>query len=533
MTKAKRIASYEAMRGTFAEDVARGRWDVGFWAWRFLGVLLHPGQLRLGDAYIRRNQTGWRAAFNTICLAAGNRAGKTMALAIVVFHSCFYKMGSEPPLDETDAEAKRWRTRPYMWFHFAISQEVADLLFDEIIHLLSGVHPAQHDGCPLVDDIEAAGGTKIATTDIKYKGDYRWVVLDPLLGGAEIHFRTTGEKALGSLGRDMHGVSVDECGLEPRLLWIVDNVLHLRRLGTGGQLFLVSTPEEGLTEFADFWFLGDPEAPDRRPHRFSMRMSTRENIGYGISQDVFDEMTADMSPDHIKQNIDGFFVQGRFAYFNVNSVDGAFIEDMPEEQSVRKGHRYVQGVDPALKIDSMWSIVLDMTREPARGVRAEQKRGKKTTAGIVEFAQNVHNSYDQPNKNADCITAVDAVGFGGKMFKEMLDEGIPGASRAVESGGTTMKKRKLLGDLRSMLDSGKLKMPRSGAWLKVRRQLLGYKLEDGSIEQDAVMALAYAISEVRRNPVDGFDAIDFNAYAVDGPIMAPRMDFRRRRRQDG
>lgn len=500
----------------FNADLARGRWDPEFWAWCFLGVCLHPGQIKFVKAYIRRNATGWRAAYNTICLSAGNRAGKTMALAIVILHSCFYKMGSEPPTDaNSESAVRKWRERPYLWFHFAIAQEIADLVFDEVVNLLAGVHVAQKAGCPLIDAIHAAGGDKIATTDIKYKGDYRWVVLDKMLGGAEIHFRTTGERALGSLGRDMHGVSFDECGLEPRLKWIVDNVMQLRRLGTGGQLYLISTPEEGLTEFADHWFMGDPEAPDRRPNRLSLRMSTRDNIGYGIDQAVFDELTADMSPEHVAQNIDGYFIQGRTAYFNSASVDAAFVDGLPEKSAPRNRHSYVQGIDPAIKVDSLWSVVFDMTDEVCFGVNIERARGKKTVDGIVELAETMHFTYDNDRAGLKtfCATAIDATGFGGKMFKEALDEGIPGGVKAIEFGGTTQRKRKLLGDLRTMIDSGRLKMPREGLWLQVRRQLLGYKLDDRHIEQDAVMALACAVAIIRSTPAGSTaDATDFNAF---------------------
>jgi hypothetical protein len=44
-------------------------------------------------------------------------------------------------------------------------------------------------------------------------------------------------------------------------------------------------------------------------------------------------------------------------------------------------------------------------------------------------------------------------------------------------------------------------LPRKGSyWPQVRRQLLGYKLDDGKIEQDAVMTLAMAVRHALRNP---------------------------------
>lgn len=477
------------------------RWDVVGFARDFLGIELHKGQKRAVEAYLLRGRDGWHAAFHTIALSAGNRAGKTLLFCIIILHACIFKIGLKPPASAAGERA--WLRASYFWFHFAIAQEIAELVFSEIMAILAGIHPAQKGrGCRLAEVYPVvADGSK------KFNGDYRWIVFAPELGGAEVHFRTTGEKGIGSLGRDMHGISFDECGLERNLRWIVDNVLHLRRLGTGGQLFLFSTPEEGLTEFADMWYLGEPAAPDRQAGRVSLRMSTRDNIGYGLSQGTFDELTAEMDVDHIKQNIDGYFIQGRLAYFNNRSVDDAFDPELPEREPARRNGVYVQGLDPALKYDSTFSVIFQsvVLPEDAKtgritlfGVRVERLRGKQTTESVVALAADGHNAYDVARLGSRCSTAVDATGFGGKLFKDALEKDIPFV-RAIEFGGSVQAKRKLLGDLRTMLDEGRILMPRYGLWLVVRRQLLGYKLHDDKIETDAVMALACAVAEARRS----------------------------------
>jgi hypothetical protein len=236
---------------------------------------------------------------------------------------------------------------------------------------------------------------------------------------------------------------------------------------------------------------------------------------------------------HIDQNIDGFFIQGRNAYFNAGTVDACFIDDLPERQLAENMHAYAQGVDPALRHDSTWSLVFDVildseTGEPwATGVRADQMHGKQTTEGIVTLAAEAHWAYEverperegQPGVRAHCATAIDATGFGGHMFKEALEQVIP-TVRAVEFGGNAQKKRKLLGDLRTMIDSGRLKMPRTGIWLKVRRQLLGYKLDDRAIEQDAVMALAVAVAQMKRVDSDAWKPVKWDWRLSRQPVPA-------------
>jgi hypothetical protein len=504
----------------FKADLARGHWDIEFFALRFLGIRVHPGQVRFLKALLTRNHTKWRAAYLTILLSAGNRAGKTLAMTIAIAHSCIYKVGKKPP-GSSDKDFGRWMKAEYTAFHFAIQQEIAELVFMDLVKIASGTHEGQINGtCPLTDEIG-----QWATWDKKYQGEYRHFVFHEMLGGAQIHFRTTSERGLGSLGRDMDLITYDECAHDSHLDFVFGEVLNLRRMGTGGQLILASTPTEGITGFSDLWETGNPEAPDRAPDRMAVRMSTRDNVGYGLQQDVFDRLVADMPEELVKQNIEGYFIEGRTNYFSALKVDEAFKDDLPELQTAKHLHVYAQGVDAALTYDSSWSVVLDSTDyrrgKPVVGVKVTRQRGSsgKTTDSIVALASDSHNAYTstKPNLRASCATAIDATGFGGKMFREALDGISP--LRAIEFGGSKQKKLKLLGDLKTAIDQGKLIMPRHGLWLVGRRQMAGYKLADRGIEQDFVMALACAWAEVRRSggPDDG-QVVTFNPFAPERDV---------------
>lgn len=489
----------------FGLDLLRARWDISFFARRFLGFEPHIGQERLWSGVLMRDSTGWRPRYLDISCVAGNRSGKTLALAVLILHSTIFKLGMEPPNPTSERAVKRWSNAPYEWYHFAIAQETSELAYIEIVRLLSGIHEAQQNGCPLTDAL----GKEVADWSRKYRGEYLWLKVHPVLGGGEIHFRTTGEKAIGSLGKDMHGVSFDEAGFEPHFDFVINEVLHLRRLSTGGQLILIGTATEGITAFADKWEEGNSEAPDRKRDSFSVRISTRDNIGYGIDQSMFDRIVASLPPNLIPQNIDGHFIEGRLNFFPAQSVDRAFVKGehddlcvvscpvvhgLPEQQQAQRGHRYVQGVDPAVTNDSMWSIVLDSTLEGlAVGVSAARIKGRTTGPAIAALASNQHRSFDVPGSG--CITAIDATSMGGKIFRDLLTIT---PVHSIEFGGTRGKKLKLLNDLRSMLDRNQMRFPRSGPWLELRRQLLGYKLIDKNLETDAVMALAVAVAMVKR-----------------------------------
>jgi hypothetical protein len=491
----------------FRVALQRARWDIDYFALRFLGIQGHPGQQRFWNTGLMRLEDGWRAAYLTIAVSAGNRAGKTLGLAVYILHSTLFKLGLPAPLGDKDRSLMAWLKTPYDWWHFGLQGEVAELVHLELTRILSGTHPAQKGrGCLLAEAL----GPEVANTTTKERGDYPWVQLHPALGGGQIHFRSTSERALGSLGKEMNGISWDECAFSSDFDFVVDEVLHNRRLGSGGQLILISTSTEGLTAFTDRWNLGDPSAPDRSPEAMSLRISTRDNVGYGLDEVTFGRLLQGMPPYLIPQNIDGYAIEAKSAFFGAQSVDAMFTKALPEDDMPQDGHRYAQGVDPALTFDSTWAVTLDMTNpEQIIGVRARRKTGRQTTLSVSALVAEGHRTFT--TQRAMCYTAIDATGFGGKVFYDLLNGLHP--MRAVEFGGARSKKLRLLLDLKAGIEKGRMRLPRHGIWLALRRQLLGYKLNDRKIQTDAVMALAVAWHEVMRQPSKVADDTTFDFYA--------------------
>ena len=254
----------------FAADMLRARWDVDFFCERFLGFTPHPGQSRLFRAYIMRDESRWMARFLTIAIG-GREPGwqDPRPRRRDPSRDASSRWARSRPTRSTSGPSSDGLSLSYEWYHFGVHSEVAELVFYEITPLLSGHHEAQKHGCPLTQTL----GEGVADWSQKYRGEYLMISLHPLLGGGVIHFRTTGERAIGSLGKDMHGVSFDECAFEPNFDFVIDEVLHMRRLSTGGQLFLIGTMTEGLTAFADKWQEGNPEAPDKKVDSYSVRIS--------------------------------------------------------------------------------------------------------------------------------------------------------------------------------------------------------------------------------------------------------------------
>ena len=486
------------------EDLKAGRENPAFFAERFLGVKMNPGQQRWASACVERSENGWSPKYLTTVVSAGNRAGKTLAMALVIFHSCFYKLGIRPPRPNDQEDALRWLKEPYEWYHIGIQQETAELVYRELSMIFQGIHPAQKGRkSPLFQELG-----KIVSIDKKYRGEYLWFQFNKAVGGANIHFRTTQDKAKALLGKDMNGISFDEAAFDQHLMTIYQEVLNLRRLSTGGQLHFISTPTEGINDYADLWELGNPENPNRDNQFISYRMSTRDNIGFGLSQENFDSIIRQQVDYLVPQNIDGFFIEAREAYFHSIQVEKAFSPDLPDEVEPIKAHRYVQGCDPAVASDATWSVVLDYTdRKKIHGVRARKKSGRQTLTALVNMLRESHLLY---NQGATCTTIIDSTGFGGKMFMQELS--IIKPLRQVDFSGTKSKKLEILSDLKAMIDKEMVVFPKSGIWLELRRQLLGYKLDDRKLETDSVMALAVAIRHASRSASETVADAKFNYF---------------------
>jgi len=427
-------------------------------------------------------------------------------MAVVCLHHALYKLGIASP-DASDPQSyKRWSDAPYEWYHVGIQQETAELVFREIETLLGGSHPAQKGrGCAIIKELG-----KVIDTQKRYRGEYAWVKFNPVVGGASIHFRTTQDRAKALLGKDMNGISFDEAAFEPHLLMIYQEVLNLRRLSTGGPLHFIGTPSEGINDYAELWEKGNLDNPARDEKFISFRLSTRDNIGYGLTQENFDDVVRQQAEYLIPQNIDGYFIEARDAFFWSQSVLALY---KPLEDDVKpiRHHRYIQGVDPGISHDATWAITLDITeRNKIRGVRIRKRSGKQSISAVVNMVREGHLLYSQDG--AFCTTIVDSTGLGGRLFQQEFSMIRP--LRGFDFGGTKAKKVELLNDLKAVIDKGQLELPMGGPWDELRRQLLIYKLDDKKLEQDAVMALAIAVRHALRNPEKGVENPSFTYFGV-------------------
>lgn len=476
-------------KGLTQEDairLQRGQ-DFEVFCEEICGIRLNRAQKRIA----RRLRVGpdrkWR--FKTGHIVAANQIGKTLVTALIILWACCYKIGIDP------RDTEGWLHAAYLWLHLGPVQQQAYHALKDIRRIIKNEHPAQYD--------DAAKKTRgrfptalVEETKVEkyYDGLVFW-------NGAEAHFRTGENKAEAILGYRAAGISVDECAFLDHLAVIVDEVLYMRLIASKGPLLLISTPN-GMNDFFDFvdavrstglepkgetegmvWELGD---------RWLVWAFIDDNLGYGIDAEEIERMERTINPATKEQQLRGAFLEPAEAFFVPQAqILAAFDNSLPQEQQPVPGHVYVEFWDPSISSDPTTVIVLDVTEKPWVGVYHRHYEKPLDVTQLVGEMYRVHRYYHDfkdpknwlsvPSKST---CGFDATSMGGQIVLGLLQPLHP--KHPVNFGGNATKLPALI-NLRDLLTRGDIKLP--GSWLKVRQELLNYKLKDDKIKQDNVMAL--------------------------------------------
>lgn len=472
------------------EHLDKGRYDIEYFARNVLGIDPNPSQVRWFQL-INPAEDGWQWRMKMVVHVAANQIGKTLGLSIIVLWAATYKIGI--PTDDPE----QWYDAPYQWFHVAPSQNQAYLLLQDMRMIIRSGHPAQvrtGRNCILPEGFV----TESNSIETYYSGLI-------FAHGAIIQFRTTEEKARALLGRRLDGISFDECAFERHLHSVINEVLMMRLIATGGPLLMVSTPN-GMDEFYEIV----TGIQDRSQEVSELRVwvnwdlresvvwsEVRDNIGYGLSQEEVDRMEVSLNPDTKEQQLRGAFLSASDVYFiPQDRVINAFDPALPHKQPPKAGHKYVIFWDPSASSDPTACIVLDVTKKPWVGVYFDHRPKPTGIDRLIPQMVGLHTIYNgathrlgaMPKSTA--ITAYDATSMGGAIIKQHLKGITP--QKPVNFAGGRRVKDDALSNLRAGMLQGWVKFPAS--WTRLKREVLNYRRDDAKIEQDSVMAAAGAVS---------------------------------------
>jgi hypothetical protein len=474
------VAKAQLSQEEFLRVLSIGR-DPARFAEDILQVRLNRAQRRWLRLLVRPDGT-WR--MKGFVHVAANQIGKTLGLAIIILWAITYKIGM-PKHD-----VGKWVDVPYTWYHVSPTQQQAYLPLRDIEQLIKGAHPAQGDRRPVYPEQ--------MVEFVKLEGYYDGV---RTIFGAEAQFRTTEEKAKALQGRRAAGISFDEAAFEIHLSAVINEVLLMRLISTGGPLIVVSTPN-GMNQYYDLVQsivdtgtrpedAEDGERSWETAHGWGLLWSVIEdNVGFGVTEDEVAWRRASLDPAIRDQQLAGAFVSPSEAFFvPADPIVKAFRDDMPDSTPPVPGHAYVAFWDPSVSTDPTVGIVLDVTRKPWRGVwmvRAEKPWPVTDLILQIGAAHALYGSArDKHLGPSRVITGWDATSMGGALLRQQLTGVTP--SRPLNFAGPSMKIDTLT-NLRAALSMGDIILPSS--WISLRRELLNYRLDDKKIQQDTVMCLA-------------------------------------------
>lgn len=486
----------------FLLALTQGSEELITFAEQILGVDLNRAQKRWFIAAAK----GPNWLNKIIVHVAANQIGKTLGLAILILWACHYKVGLERPKNDIEGDYQRWFDTAYQWFHLAPTQQQAYLVLRDIRQLVDGTHAAQRRKSLFPQQLV----TFLKVED--YEGLQMW-------NGSIVQFRTTDDRAKALQGRRAAAISYDEAAFEPHLTSVVNEVLLMRLIAFGGPLFLVSTPD-GINDYYEIVMPIREQGELVADQTWVKDSSTlvwstvHDNIGYGLTAEGVEQMEAALDESTRDQQLRGAFLEPSEAFFvPTSSMLAAFVE-MPDVVGPEPGRAYVTFWDTAARTDPVVGVVLDVTTVPWRGVYFKRYLKPPPQDALLLEMRALHGLYNgavSPDKarHSRALTGWDATGMGGVMLRQQLSDIRP--SHALNFGGPKAKIN-MLTNLRAALSTHKLLLPKT--WMRMQRELTGYRLDDTKIQQDCVMALAGAAELASR----GFSGVQQRKFDPSGRV---------------
>ena len=299
--------------------------DPAFFAARFLGVALHPGQRR----WLERSTTRENA------LVTGNRWGKSFVSAVKLIHHAVYRLR---PLQYDTAGH-------YRAVCASITQDQANLVFRQLVRLVRQ--------SPIISGL---------VDSIRYTPYPRLTFGN----GAAVEARSTQNRGEYLLGNDYDLFIFDEVAFESAPEYVVEEVIMMRLADREGRLDLVSTPN------GKNWFYRRCRdiMQQKRPGYFQSGDS-RENPH--ISRVFLDERLRYFSETRVRQNIMGQFIDSGGEILKSEYIDralAAYRSAPPDSDTVR----YLTGWDLARKRTATVGVTVAVCDRFARVVALERFR---------------------------------------------------------------------------------------------------------------------------------------------------------------
>lgn len=460
--------------------IERGKTDIVFFAWYFLGLKLHPGQIR-----IIRNATGM---VNVI--VSGNRFGKTVLIAVRHIWFCFYKIG----WDASSGEA--WSKVRYRTVALAPDGKILSLDFDTIMAIMTSRFVISPKGSPVVTN-KCRLGWWIETDRCR-------TTPNPFISFQDstgiLFYSTSDDKGTKAQGDFFGYGSYDEGGRSHWLQLELEQNLGPRFSELNAPMDLVSTPAVDSPSLGYHYDIFQKGLRGEDGFK-SFEGSAYENVY--LPKHYFEREEERLRGNPIiEQVLNGKFVFAGSALYPLDEIQAAKDASLDASVGYQDGHKYVVGIDTALGDDEFVITVLDVTEAPYRVVRLLGAKGASKSQdvhladliGIVEHYRRGYNlkiCLETWNGEAKSFYQLMPTWMQNitKCWGSFQPHKPSGRAHRAAQGNTAARKADILVALRKVLSRGDLKIPNDSELIK---QLSVYREDDTRLQTDRVISLALA-----------------------------------------
>ena len=359
----------------------------------YLGIELTPDQF-----VYEKNSSGKWIRVNR----SGNKWGKTFFEALGVIWEAYYK------LDIRTDDPLVWLKAEYLQGVAAPEYSGSKTLLNELVKIVEGkiLLPDGH-----------ANSSKLRgwfiSKKIGLESDSNRPPIIKFFNNAEVWGRSFSGLGASMKQKTFHRIIIDESGDIPELhKFIFATLVPRTTMSKTGLIAIIGTPQGYKFDYS--LVISELEDDD---DAYVHQASMKENIY--VTKEAMDRMLKAYKHDPVlmMQVMHGELVEVGGAVIPGDVIDHAIDLNLPMLQGAIRGHRYVGGIDSAMKTDENAITIIDVTTQPfivvkQFGISAKFLPPETFYAEIISLQKEYNSMY----------VLFDSSGFGGQIMKAALLE---------------------------------------------------------------------------------------------------------------
>lgn len=464
--------------------IRKGLYDPKFFANYWLGIELNPFQERLMEMIRSCLYDGEYKPEDLVELLvdAGNRTGKTVALAIIQIYFCYYKIGIKYGEGYENFKYRTFDISPESRQAKECLKYIEDILEGRLTWMVDGKRYSNNKTLKLKGFFE---GKNENLGELRYTNH-----------SITYAFSTGSDMGAGFQGLPAAIVTYDECVLSHHLEDELDSNIYSRLGDYGKLMMLVSTPnEEGRSQ--QYFYHLISQADQKENNYKVVHGSYMENIFISEEKRQSHAKTLqDRDPVMARQILFGEFVTTGGAMFETQVIEHIWDRSLPLTAIPVPDHEYLIAADWGFadKGDESVFLVFDLSAQPFYIVKAYSKQGGDPYEMMATL-----RLMSQDYNNAEII--MDTGAMGGTIMKKMMKDLKP---IEFDAAGGDLKTNALMftqlmltknRSKQELKDGRVLETNPTYGWLrapylsKMASQLSTYRTDDAKLKQDWVSAL--------------------------------------------